>query len=122
MRVNSSGYTVYDSGVVASGAIITSPTLDTSMAKELLIVVINSSGTNTRALTLDILTEDGVTTLKSALALRTVGTSATELIVIANAAVATVVTAVIAMPIPPKLVLGLAAAGSSNGRLTIFGR
>lgn len=122
MIANRAGYTLYDSGTVASGAVITSSTIDATLASELLIIVNNASGANTRALTMDILTEDGLTTLKSALALRTVGTSATELLVVANAALATVVTAVIAMPIPPKFVISLAAAGSSNGRVTIFGR
>lgn len=112
---------IYDSGTVAAGAVIASGALSVSQFSTLLIVAKNEDG-GTRALTMDVLLDDASTVLKNDLAVRTVAATSEELIVIGNSAIATTVAAVVAMPLPTHVSFSIAAAGTSNARLTIFGR
>jgi hypothetical protein len=114
------GFTLYDSGTVAAGAVITSPTVDLKEVDDLLVIIANASGANTRAFTMAVLANDGTTL--ATLAVRTVAISSTETIHIGPCAVATGITAGFACPLPEKVIFSLAAAGASNGRVTIFGR
>src|SRR3954465_750202 len=106
------GTQLSDSGLVAAGAIINTVVLDVRTITDLLVIVTNSDGAATRALTMTIYTADGNTALAT-LAVRTVAISATETIHIGPCAVATGITAVSCLPLPCKVKLTLAAAGSS---------
>lgn len=115
------GCTLYDTSVAAGGALATG-VLDTSPFSSLLLICTNSSGAATRALTMDIVADDGSTVLDNDIAIRTVATSATEKVVISNSAIATGVTAVFAFPPPVKCSFAIAANGAAAVRLTIIGR
>lgn len=115
------GIQIYDSGVVASGAIIATPIFDTTPYERLLVVVSNSSGASTRALTALVHALDATTGAPFSLitiALATVGTSTTSALHVGPCSTTTNGD----IPLPALLKFSLAAAGSSNGRLTIFGR
>jgi hypothetical protein len=94
--------------------------IDLKEVDDLLVIIANASGASTRAFTMAVLANDGTTL--ATLAVRTVAISSTETIHIGPCAVATGITAGFACPLPEKVIFSLAAAGASNGRVTIFGR
>lgn len=106
---------------VAAGAVLTTSLLDLSGFDDLLIVVNNAAPATTRALTLQIYDPTGKTLLHT-VTVRTVAAAATESIHIGPSAVATGITAAIAMPLPVKAKLNLAAGGADVARLTVIGR
>lgn len=115
-RTDSGAYVMlYDSGVVAAGAIITSPDVDTSQFSEISIVCLNSHSA-LRVLTVSFKAEDGTLmhapTGNCALTARTpfaVGHGATG-------------TTTIPYSVPAKLSLSLAALGAADGRIWMYGR
>jgi hypothetical protein len=93
--------------------------LDLHGFEDLLLVVTNGDA-GTRALTMPIYEKTG-TTVIGTVAVRTVAAGATEFIHIGPRAVATGITAAIAMPLPKKAKLSLAG-GTTSSRLTVMGR
>jgi hypothetical protein len=85
-----------------------------------LLVVVTNGDAGTRALTMQIYDKSG-TVLLNTLAIRTVGAGATETLHIGPGALATGITAAIAVPLPMKAKLSLAA-GTTSSRLTVIGR
>jgi hypothetical protein len=110
------GIVVFDSGVIAAGAIIATPVLDVAPYERLLLVATNSSGASTRALTYNLYLDDGSTAVLTAGAIATVGTSSSTAYHIGPCSTS------FDLMLPAAIKFTLAAAGSSNGRLTIFGR
>lgn len=105
---------------VAAGAVLTTSMLDLASFNDLLVIVDNDDA-GTRALTMLIYDNTGKTLLHT-LALRTVVASSTEVLHIGPRAVGTGITAAVALPLPLRCKLNIAAAGSSAVRLTVVGR
>lgn len=120
----SRGTVLWDKSV-AAGAVIDSDVLDVT-GIEALWVVVDNAGAAAAALTLDAFLDDGATAIVSGLALRTVGAGAKEHGTIGpmNAALGTAPTLnfALAIPLPTKVKLHLAAAGAATRRVTIYAR
>ncbi len=115
------GMVLYDSGVVAAGALIETPVLDLTVVEALLVVVLNG-GAVARNVGFTSYLEDGATVIWSTSALRAVLAGATESIVIGSYGAASQVTLVQTSPVRVREKWTLAAGGAGNGRLTLFGR
>jgi hypothetical protein len=120
VRVAKRGKEVYDSGVVAAGADITSGLLDLSGVDSIGFVV-NNAGAATRNLNLLIYRDDG-TTLLATLLLRAVAAGATEVVNVGHGAINSGVSAAWSLTLPTKVKVQLATAGAANGRVTVFSR
>ncbi len=116
------GRVVYDSGSVASGAVITSGVLDLRPYQAVRITVLNSSGTNTRALTMQEYAEDLTTALPAAATPQAIGTVGTSAHVNYCLASTPNLTSAVSNGVPIAAVFSLAAAGTSAGRVIITGR
>jgi len=118
------GSVLWDSGPVASGAVIDSPLLDVTCLDGLYVVADNQ-GLATAALTADVFLDDGSTAIDSAIAVRTVAAGAKERGTIGSNLQLGSTPALnfcLSMPLPTKMKLHLAAAGAATRRLTVFGR
>lgn len=120
------GSLLWDSGVVAAGAAIDSPVLDTTDATDLYVVADNSAGAATRNITIDTLLPDGLAVIDSGLVLRTVAAGAKE-----RGTVGPTNSGALGTPalnfsypctIPTRVRFHLVAGGAANGRLTIWRR
>jgi hypothetical protein len=122
--INTNSVLLYDSGTVAAGAALSSGVLDLSKIETLFVVIFNGDAAG-RTLQSTIFLEDGTTQIQAATTIRAVaaGPSTTELLGIGPNVVATGITAVVGYAVlPTRLQLSITAAGTSNCRMTIYGR
>jgi hypothetical protein len=125
LRSAKKGKILWDSGVVAAGAIISAcPILDTTGIEHITVFVINAGGAATRTLRLWQYLADGVTAFGSSLATRIVATGASEWVVFGPGASTPAGTQVYGYPmvVPPFLKFQLDAGGAVDGRIVIYGR
>lgn len=114
---------VYDSGVVASGAAITSPAVDVSSYTACTVYADNSAGGSQRLVNFVGYLADGTTQLTNGNNPGGGGNAAVSTYAIFNIGVGIStygVTNAGVYVLPPKIVFTMAAAGSANGRLVVI--
>jgi hypothetical protein len=123
---NGLGHVLFDSGVVAAGAVIDTPVLDVAQSDGLYVVADNAAGAATRNVTMDTYLDDGATAIDSAFILRTVAAGAKERGTVGalNSGALGTPALTFAFPcvMPSKVKLHFSAGGAANGRLTVFRR
>jgi len=115
------GRVIYDSGIVASGAVINSGILDLRCFSSIRIIAYNADGAATRALTCQEYLSDLATPIPSTSTPFTIATVATSSASRYGFAPLAKFTADPSAGVPVAASFSLATNGSSNGRLTIVG-
>jgi hypothetical protein len=121
LRVARKGLVVYDSGVVAAGAVIDTDVLNL-VAVEQLLFIVDNAGAAARNLNETMYLEDSVTALLGPSLLRTVVAGAKESGIYGPGALATGSTFAVSRIPPPRARYQLVAGGAAAARLTIIGR
>lgn len=120
LRISKKGKLVYDSGLVAAGAVINSGVIDVSGADQLLVLVINS-GAAGRVISVSAYDDAGSVLLDTPYA-PTVTAATTARYAFGNGVVATGLTGAMSIPLPNKMSFSLAAGGAGNGRIVVWAR
>jgi hypothetical protein len=122
LRSTSKGMILYNSGTVAAGAVISSPTLDVSGIREITCWINNTAGAVARITNVKVYADDGTTLLFAAQA-RSIAAAASEWLVLGTGAVGNG-SAVIPFPItiPRYVAFNIPAAGAAACSLMCWGR
>lgn len=116
-------HAAYESGVVAAGAVITSPVMDLSNSDEVKILADNSAGGSDRTLKIQYLGPDGTTVLFETDITVTAATRKAAIVSAKGGMVPALPTGVTVLPLSPgRMQFQLAAAGAANGSLGVYGR
>lgn len=111
---------VYDSGVVASGAVINSGILDLRRFTQATIVCVNSDGASTRGLTFNVYPPSSTTAIGANITIGNVATGGVTQIATVGGGWTSGLGGYAGLP--GFVQFTMAAAGSSNGRMMIWAR
>ena len=109
LAIASRAVVVYDSGMVAGGALIASPVLDTSRFESLLVNANNSAGALDRAVSLLWLLDDGVTGIYTAPMTSVAGSN--RMFTVGHAAAGSNVAGAVSALVPARFQVNMGAAG-----------
>jgi len=112
---------LWDSGIVAGGAVITSPVLDIGDVNTILMLADNTAGGAGRNTNLQMFLDDGVTAIALPTANFTVNAGLRAVLALGPSVSAANLSGAWTIVLSRKIQVSLAAGGAANGRLTLFG-